>query len=131
MVANIQRYNRLAGIEVSDDVSIGRYLDLNGYIGVSSPEFLKAYASDHGDASAAAPEEAKTYAVREFVEHTIKLANNLPAQKRQIAFGFSDDDLGNLAVMREFIEEELVKEFDNVHFFVFDTSKTKAKVEAL
>jgi len=133
MMENIQKYNRLAGIEISEEECLSQYLDLNGYVGVSSPEFLKAYQAAHIDKpegqAAASPEEKKTAAVSEFVERTLDLADKLPSKKKKISFGFSDDDLGNLSAMREYIKDELKKEYENVEFFVFDTSGNKIKAE--
>ena len=134
MIQNIQGFNGLAGLDIPDDECLGKYLDLNGYVGVSSPGFLKIF-EDHapdGIDTGASPEDAKTFAVRKFVKRAVGLADNLPAETRRIAFGFSDDDKRNLATMRKFLDEELVEEFPNVEFFVYNTSSgDKAEVERL
>jgi len=133
MQKNIQGFNQLAGLEVPADECLTRYLDLNGYVGVSSPGFLKIFESHSppGIDTGASPEDAKTFAVCNFVKETVRLADSLPAATRRIAFGFSDDDKRNLATMRKFLDEELVKEYPNVEFFVYNTSGSKAEVEHL
>lgn len=134
MLGSIQRFNTLAGLEIARDDCLSRYLDLNGYVGVSSPGFLAVFEGEDPDdngSTGASPEEAKTFAVRRFVERALRLAENLPAMSRGIAFGFSDDDRGNLAKMREFMENELVKDYPDIRFFVYDTSGTKPEIEQL
>ena len=132
MLGNIQKFNRLAGIEVSDGEALAKYLDLNSYVGVSSPGFLRVFKSEAPESVGASPEEAKTHAVRKFVESTLALGANLHgARIRSRSFGFSDDDTGNYAKMREFMKQELVKEYEHVNFFVYDTSGDKIRVEGL
>ncbi|MFK7806051.1 MAG: hypothetical protein AB8G95_30760 [Anaerolineae bacterium] len=142
MVQNIQTFNHLAGLDIADEHCLARYLDLNGYVGVSSPGFLKvfeAHALSGLDSGAANPENAKSFAVRQFVIQTVALAQNLPYEGqnegqtnlRPIAFGFSDDDPRNLATVRNFLETKLTEEFPNVDFFVYDTSGKHAEVEQL
>jgi hypothetical protein len=132
MLENIQKFNQLAGIDIPDDQALERYLGLNSYVGVSSPGFLRVFAADAPDAVGASPEEAKTYAVNEFVEDTLKLTKKLTdANIKGISFGFSDDDKGNYAKMREFIKEELVERFPDINFFVYDTSGNRIRIEEL
>jgi hypothetical protein len=132
MLENIQNFNRLAGIDIPDDRALERYLDLNRYVGVSSPGFLRMFRGDAPPDVGASPEEAKTFAVRQFVESTLELIKNLKgANIRSKSFGFSDDDTGNYAEMREFMKQELVKEFEKVKFFVYDTSGKTIRVEEL
>ena len=59
-----QKFNQLAGLDVSDDNALERYLDLNSYVGVSSPGFLRMFSADAPPDVGASPEEAKTYASR-------------------------------------------------------------------
>lgn len=138
MVSNIQKFNQLAGLVISEDQCLARYLDLNGYVGVSSPGFLKIFnkhalsgINSGTKAEASNPENAKTFAVRQFVERTLKLVENLPAGAKRIAFGFSDDDPRNLATVRHFLDEKLTEEYPNIDFFVYDTSGEKEEVEQL
>jgi hypothetical protein len=134
MLDRVQHFNALAGLSVPRDECLSKYLDLNGYVGVSSPGFLAVFEGDEpgeDGSSAASPEEAKTYVVREFVEHALELAKNIPSASGRIAFGFSDDDRGNLAKMREFMEQELVGDYPGISFFVYDTSGSKPHIEQL
>ena len=128
MLKSIQTFNRLAGLHIPADACLRHYLDLNGYIGVSSPEFLTAFKDD-ALTGASTPESGKTFAVRRFVVRAVELANNLPA--RRIAFGFSDDDPHNLATVRRFLDEKLMEEFPNIDFFIYDTSGGREEVEQL
>ena len=134
MLSNIQKFNRLAGLDIPAEDRLAQYLDLNGYIGVSSPGFLKIF-NEHAlagvDSGTSNPENSKTFAVRHFVEQTLELAKNIMADVGQIAFGFSDDDPRNLATVRQFLDEKLTTEFPTVDFFVYDTSKGTIEVEQL
>ena len=41
----------------------------------------------------------------------------------KLSIGFSDDDLGNINAIKDFIKHVLQHEFPNVNFVVYDTSK--------
>ncbi len=132
MIANIQKFNRWAGIQIPDEQCLAAYLDLNAYVGVSSPGFLRSFRADASADVGASPEAAKTFAVEKFVENTLSLTKNLKyADVRGISFGFSDDDRGNYAEMRDFLKKELVARLPQVSFFVYDTSGNKTRIEEL
>lgn len=131
MLRNIQAFNQHAGLEIPDELAFEKYLDLNGYVGVSSPGFLKIFQDQMPDSVEPTSERAKTVAVAQFVAHTLALAQNLPARTRYIAFGFSDDDHRNLQVMRQFLSETLVEQHPDVAFFVYNTSDEDVEVEKL
>jgi len=132
MIANIQNFNRWAGTEIPDEQCLDEYLDLNAYVGVSSPGFLRAFHSGASAGVGASPEEAKTFAVEQFVNNALRLKENIKhANVRGISFGFSDDDQGNYAEMRDFLKKELSVKLPHVSFFVYDTSGNKIRVEEL
>jgi len=104
----------------TDEEVIEYYLDLNHYHGVTSPEFQRTVLGRDG-VGAENPEEAKQLAIRAFVEHVLALSEEGRID-RSISFGFSDDDLGNVAAAREYIEGVLAREYPYVRFVVYDTS---------
>ncbi len=122
MVRNIRRYSDLFGEDVSavsDEEMISRYLDLNRYRGVSSPEFQELIGRDTGDSGR--PEFGKQMAVREFVQHIVQLIRSRGVEA-PISMGFSDDDPHNVEAIEDYLEEELAKEFPDIKFVVYDTS---------
>ena len=104
---------------LSGDELIQRYLDLNRYHGVTSPEFQSRMGGTPGGAEN--PALAKKLAVRDFVEHALAQVRAQGA-RGPISFGFSDDDPHNLQTMETFLREELAREFPGVRFVVYDTS---------
>lgn len=125
MVGNIRRYSDLFGEDVSavpDAELLSRYLDLNRYRGVSSPEFQVLIGREAGGSES--PEYGKQMAVREFVLHIIQLIRSRGVEA-SISMGFSDDDPRNIETIEDYLEEELAKEFPDVKFVVYDTSDPK------
>lgn len=122
MVANLRRYNQFfnEADPISDEEVLDKYLGLNKYRGVTSPEF-QAEIGEAIDSGAQSPTQAKQYAIREFVQHVVELVG--PVQKEQpISVGFSDDDAHNVQAVVEFIEHDLSREFPDIKFVVYDTS---------
>ena len=122
MMENLRRYQDefgASGEALSDEELLNRYLSINRYHGVSSPEFQKLTGLD--EATAEQPELAKRAAVRDFVEHILGLVR-LQGASYPISVGFSDDDPNNLQAIEEFLREELSKEFPEIKFVVYDTS---------
>jgi hypothetical protein len=105
-----------------DDEEIDYYLSLNRYHAVTNPEF-KRWMQDASGGSAR-PENAKQFAIRDFVEHVIRILSRAgtDAVRRPISVGFSDDDVGNVAAVERYIRDELAKRFPSVKFCVYDTS---------
>jgi hypothetical protein len=123
MVKNLRRYNRFFGEEdghMTDEEVIAKYLDLNRYRGVTSPEFRELVGQDI-DSGAESPTRAKQFAIREFVQHVIALVGDR-AGDAPVSVGFSDDDANNVAAVQEFIEQELASEYPDVKFVIYDTS---------
>ena len=49
-----------------------------------------------------------------------KCASN---DSKKFSIGFSDDDLGNVRAVEEFVQNELNKMYPEIHFVVYDTSE--------
>jgi len=103
-----------------DEDVLAYYLDHNKYHGVMSPDFKSHVKGAHGGA-AQNPEEGKQFAIRDFVEHVINIAN-LRGLHKPISVGFSDDDVANAKAVEEYIRVELSREFPAVKFVIYYTS---------
>jgi hypothetical protein len=121
MVENIKDINSVLR-ELSASGVIDWYLDNMGeYYPVSSEEFAERFGLE-GDA-ASNPEESKKLAIRHFIEKVFRNVEKLVDEGySKMSVGFSDDDLGNVKAVEEFIEEELNRAFPDLHFVVYDTS---------
>lgn len=127
MIRNLRGYFKAFGKESEENKTdrevLDYYLHLNRYHGVTCPDFQKNILGHEGEISRN-PEEAKKMAIRDFVHHVISLVSDGKID-RKISIGFSDDDLGNVAAAKNYIETVLSKEFPYVTFVVFDTSDPK------
>lgn len=106
----------------TDDEEIEYYLSLNRYHAVTNPAFKQWMTRASGGQSS--PENAKQFAICDFVEHLIKILSRAGSDsvRRPISVGFSDDDLGNVAAVERYIQDELSKRFPSIKFCVYDTS---------
>ena len=109
---------------LSDRQVLTQYLDLCRYRGVTSPEFQQLMGRKL--AGSESPEEAKQYAIREFVQHAIGLVRDR-RKAAKISIGFSDDDRKNIEAVEEFIRHELGREYPGVKFVVYDTSDPRRR----
>jgi hypothetical protein len=124
MLANLRGYRAcFDGLSEfgSDEEELAYYLSLNRYHAVTNPGF-KRWLRQSGEP--VTTEGAKQFAIRDFVEHVIRILTRTGADavKRPISVGFSDDDLGNVAAVERYIQEELSRRFPGVKFCVYDTS---------
>jgi len=125
MMANLRGYrtcfDHLAAYG-TDDEEVDYYLSLNRYHAVTNPGFKRWMTRTSGER--ASTENAKQFAICDFVEHVIKILSRTGAEsiRRPISVGFSDDDLGNVAAVERYIQEELSLRFPSVKFCVYDTS---------
>jgi len=105
-------------------LSVNEYLSLQDYHPVSSDEFMKKFGSEGG---AENPEIAKTIALRDFTSRVVNAAKELEGNPEYngLSVGFSDDDLKNVELAKEFIGKELKNSYPNVRFLVYDTSDPK------
>ena len=113
--------DRLGSMPVNQIIDL--YLDEKGdYYSVSSKEFGKRMGVDVSG-SAANPEHSKKLAIADFVRGIWRqLSYWVNSGYKTISFGFSDDDKKNVKAAVDFIENELSKEFPEIHFVVYDTS---------
>jgi hypothetical protein len=111
----------------SDDEELAYYLSLNRYHAVTNPRFKDWMSSVAGDEEG--PEHSKQFAIRDFVEHIVRLVSRHPEGlgRRAISVGFSDDDIGNVKAVEQYIQEELSRYFPSVKFVVYDTSDKTLK----
>lgn len=122
MLANLRGYIAYFDgdpTHLSDRRVLKQYLDLCRYRGVTSPEFQQLMGRRLGGSES--PEEAKQFAIREFVHHAVGLVRDRKKAAR-ISIGFSDDDRKNVEAVETFIREELAREFPDIKFVVYDTS---------
>ena len=114
----------------TDEEELDYFLSMCRYHAVTSPDFKEKLSSDSdfgsrfADAtSAQKPELAKEFAIRDFVEHlfrTLRRTGGVGAH--QVAVGFSDDDVGNVKAVSDYIRRELASRFGCCKFVVYDTS---------
>ncbi len=109
---------------LSDKAVLKQYLDLCRYRGVTSPEFQQLMGRKLGGSES--PEEAKQFAIREFVQHAMGLVRDR-RKAAKISIGFSDDDRKNIEAVEEFIRHELAREYPGVKFAVYDTSDPRRR----
>ena len=134
MLSNIRGYRMwLGGAKESDfgtDVEeLDRYLRKCRYSAVTKKGFRQRMTEDpiyHEKlafaTTAARPELAKEFAIRDFVEHVFHLLRKAGVMNRSISIGFSDDDKGNVKCVSDYIRAELARRFDAIKFVVYDTS---------
>ena len=105
--------------KLSDKNVLNYYYKNNKYHGVMSPQFRKMMGKS--DASSPNTEEGKQFAIMDFVEHVIKIAQKSGLDK-PISVGFSDDDEDNVIAVESFVRDEIYKAFPEIKFVVYYTS---------
>ena len=123
MILNLRAYKEAFGEpheQAADAEILNAYLSLNQYHAVTSPEFKQRMSRDFPGAQS--PEEAKQFAIRDFVEHVVRILKEKGGFDRPISVGFSDDDPLNVRAVERFISGELGRAFPGVKFVVYDTS---------
>lgn len=123
MMANLRGYR--AAYEpgeayLTDEEVLERYLDLNQYHAVTSPDFRARMGASKPGVDM--QEEAKQFAIMDFMRHVFRIVRRSGVDK-PISVGFSDDDPRNVRAVVDFIEKELHREFPQVKFVVYDTSE--------
>ncbi|MBO7721168.1 MAG: hypothetical protein J6T01_02055 [Kiritimatiellae bacterium] len=113
----------------TDAEELDYYLGMCRYSAVTYKGFRARMAEDPiyrdklaSAPSAARPELAKEFAIRDFVEHVFHMLRRAGQLGRSVSIGFSDDDAGNVKSVSSFIKEELSKRFEGIKFVVYDTS---------
>ena len=113
----------------SDTEELDYYLSMCRYSAVTYGGFAERMQADPiyqeklaTATTAARPELAKEFAIRDFVEHVFHMLRRSGTLNRSVSIGFSDDDKGNVKSVSSYIREELSKRFDGIKFVVYDTS---------
>lgn len=122
MIKNLRRFIQLFGEDgtlLTDEEVLQRYLKLNRYRGVTSPEFQELMGRIPSGAES--PENAKQFAVKDFVTYILRLIGERGVNA-SISIGFSDDDPQNVEAIVRYLDEELSSAFPDVRFVVYDTS---------
>ena len=140
MMSNLRGYRRWIdgvgdGEFGTDAEELDYYLGMCRYSAVTYAGFKERMAADPiykeklaTASTAARPELAKEFAIRDFVEHVFHMLQRNGGLDRSVAIGFSDDDKGNVKTVSDYIRRELSKRFDGIKFVVYDTSdRTLAK----
>jgi len=122
MHRNLRGYMACFAPEARADTAadlIAFYHDHNRYHGVMSPEFRARMGQQPG----ASPntEEGKQFAIKDFIEHVIRIARERGLAK-PISVGFSDDDEGNVIAVENYIRNALSREFPGIKFVVYYTA---------
>ena len=134
MMGNLRGYRRwIDGVPDggfgTDAEELDYYLGMCRYSAVTNDMFKERMANDPiyreklaTATTAARPELAKEFAIRDFVEHVFHMLRRAGRLDRSVSIGFSDDDVGNVKAVSEFIKSELSKRFEGIKFVVYDTS---------
>ena len=134
MMGNLRGYRRwIDGVADdkfgTDAEELDYYLGMCRYSAVTNEMFKERMANDPiyreklaTATTAAKPELAKEFAIRDFVEHVFHMLRRAGRLDRSVSIGFSDDDVGNVKAVSEFIRAELSKRFEGIKFVVYDTS---------
>ena len=132
MMSNLRGYRKwLDKVETfgSDAEELDYYLGMCRYAAVTYDGFKERMSNDPiykeklaCATTAAKPELAKEFAIRDFVEHVFHMLRRTGGLSRSVSIGFSDDDRGNVKSVSSYIKSELSKRFDGIKFVVYDTS---------
>ncbi len=113
----------------TDEEELDYYLSMCRYSAVTYEGFAKRMAADPiyqeklaVASTAAQPELAKEFAIRDFVEHVFHMLRRSGNLNRPVSIGFSDDDKGNVKSVSRYIVGELARRFEGIKFVVYDTS---------
>lgn len=132
MLANLRGYRRFFDkVETfgTDVEELDYYLNSCRYAAITYSGFEEKMQADpiyHEKlataTTAAKPELAKEFAIRDFVEHIFHMLRRRGKLNRFVSIGFSDDDRGNVKSVSDYIQAELSRRFDGIKFVVYDTS---------
>jgi hypothetical protein len=122
---HITSHEQLKTDTLNNDQIIDLYLEEFGeYYPVSSEEFGKRFGLDTLG-NAANPEHAKKVAIEHFTQKVLRNVQKLvdSGHYTKVSVGFSDDDIRNVRASEEFIQNELIHMYPEIHFVVYDTSE--------
>ena len=120
MKENLKYYSKLFNKNITNhNELLDNYLSVCSFIGVTSNYFIETFLNN----KIRNIEDSKKLAVELFSKRCIKYSDKLKSKKVKVKIGFSDDDKNNLFTISELFSKEMKKEFPNVEFSIFDTSK--------
>jgi hypothetical protein len=102
-----------------DEAVLEGFLKLNRYHGICSADF-REMARRQGT-GIRGPEHGKQFAMRDFVEHIVRISRE-KGLKQPVSVGFSDDDTTNARAVEDYIRDVLAHEFPAVKFVVYHTA---------
>ncbi len=125
MLANLRGYRAIFDHVArfgGDQEEIDRYLSLNRYHAVTSPDFNSHLLQAQSEPVSS--EVRKQVAIRDFLEHIVHVLQRTPEGTKwnPISVGFSDDDPANVTAVENYIRAELGRLFPGIKFCLYDTS---------
>ncbi len=125
----IQFYKMFDSVKTEDsNILLDKYLSTCEFIGVSS-DYFKEYITSNNllekeeEYNLGQTEFLKKVAVNSFAKKCISHGDKLKGNKVKIKIGFSDDDKHNVNSIKRLFSEKLKKQFPEVSFVIYDTSK--------
>lgn len=113
----------------TDDEELEYYLSMCRFHAVTNADFWGQMESDPDfgtrlltTPTEQRPEMAKKFAIHDFVVHVFHMLERTGGFVRPVAIGFSDDDLGNVRAVADYVTSELSSRFPGIKFVVYDTS---------
>ena len=113
----------------TDEEEVDYYLSMCRFHAVTNEDFWGQMESDPEFRSklraaplAQRPEMAKKFAIHDFVVHVFHMLERTGGFVRPVAIGFSDDDVGNVKAVADYVASELSGRFPGIKFVMYDTS---------
>jgi hypothetical protein len=118
MRKNLIYYYNLFNETIEDNNTLlNNYLSLCEYIGVTSKYWCEKLKFNTNDNTELLKKIAIGYIINKLKKYKIN--------DYKIKIGFSDDDIHNIKTIENFFKNELKHKNNNIHFYVFDTSKNE------
>lgn len=111
---------RLQLCEKNKEKMLKLFLDMNYYAPCSLPSYLKKI----GLALSSDIPERKSIAFKDFIKHITRLNSSklTNPEKKQLKIWFSDDSLSNLDAVESTIQNELIHDYPDIIFSVYNTN---------
>ena len=113
----------------TDEEELDYYLSMCRFHAVTNAGFWDQMESDpdfgrrlRSTPAAQRPEMAKKFAIHDFVVHVFHMLERTGGFVRPVAIGFSDDDVGNVRAVADYVASELSAHFPGIKFVMYDTS---------
>ena len=113
----------------TDEEEVDYYLSMCRFHAVTNEGFWGQMEADpefgsklRSTPSEQRPEMAKKFAIHDFVVHVFHMLERTGGFVRPVAIGFSDDDVGNVKAVADYVASELSGRFPGIKFVMYDTS---------